>query len=308
MAARYLSPYKIALLVLTEMYVAELVPSDGILPVLSFITSQVMDSSRPVGMTSPGDRWTKGETKVRSIVSTVEFEQLLAKYCAAIGPPGRRLLDYFIHRLWTINSIDALHSFFYNIQAVLRRSRRELRTMAALGMKLPPKEALRLSRKSPFGSFVRRCRAEFNRLPFYGVSSLWKEFVKYRQPTAAYQRLRDPNFSGLSFDAVLKEGQHQWQENTRNVAIWAYGEMFLGHGEVRNLPVSTDDVEVLVEFQIDRMQRMWTSFFLANFARDAQTNRLYLCRIRSSGARRAAASLPNPASGRRRQTESWALC
>lgn len=255
MAARYLSPRRICVLVLVEMYVAELMPSDSILPVLSFITSQVMDSPRPVGPTNPDERWLKGELKVRTIASTAEYEQLLSRYRAAIGPPGRSLLDYFVHRLWTIDSVDALNGFFYNIQAVLRRSRRELRALAALGLKVPSPDALRLSRKSPFGSFVRRCRAEFDRLPFHGVSNLWKEFIKYRQTTAAYHRQRDPGFTGLSFDAVLKEGRHQWRENTRNVAIWAYGEMFLGYGEVRNLPVTTDEVEILVEFQIDRMQR-----------------------------------------------------
>lgn len=250
--ARYLSPGKICLLALIELYVEEAVPSDGALPVLSFITSQLIDVDLASKSARSKDRWHKARDIVGLIVSIKSFEQLLSPYSAATGLPGRRLWDIFLNKLWSIDSLHALHEFFDRLQLLLAKTKEELRQLAEAGEQ-PPAEATLLSRNSPFGTFVRRSQLEFGRLRFSDVGELWKDFVKYRQPTASTWRRRNPAAGPLSFDNVLLIGEYEWGAATADIANVTYGDM-LDENSTRQLPVSTDDLEALLEFQIDQMQ------------------------------------------------------
>lgn len=263
--ARYLTPAKISLLALIELYIQEAVPNNAIIPVLNFISSQLIDSetlnARP---TTPPSRWTKAENTIGLVLSINDFEKLLTPFAAANGLPGRRLWDRLLEKLWGIDSLHALQEFFDRLPTFLARTKDEIRQMAERGEE-PPTGVL-LSRNAPFGAFVRRSNLEFARLQFHNTTDLWKAFVKYRQPTAGYWRRRNPHFSRLSFDAVLMTGEHEWGDNTEELAVVAYGNMLLGEKDGA-APVSTDDIESLLEMQVEQLHSefgLWCGKSLTN--------------------------------------------
>lgn len=255
--ARYLTPAKIGLLVLLELYTEEAVSSSAIMPVLSFIASHVLGHGSSNPHSTPSTRWSKAERTVSLVVTLKDFEKLLGSYPFLMGMPGRKLWDQFLARLWDINSLDALHSFFDRIGMLLVKSKEELRR---LGEGDVPDEGARiiLSRNSPFGAFVRRARLEFQRLRFHDCAELWRDYVRYRQPTAVHLRRKQPSFGRMSFDDVLRRGESEgWNsESVSDLAAVAYGDMLTGDHS-GTIAVSTDDIEILLEFQIEQMQSKW---------------------------------------------------
>ncbi|KAJ0326188.1 hypothetical protein COL5a_007011 [Colletotrichum fioriniae] len=263
--ARYLTPAKIGLLALIELYTDEHVPATAIIPVLSFITSHLLDPD-PQSFTntaSKDTRWRKAESTVSLVIGIKDFEKLLSAHSVVVGLPGRKLWDTFLAKLWGINSLDLLHDFFARQSQCLAKTKEELlraaggdETIAAqLLQEQQQKSGITLSRNSPLGQFVRRCQLEFTRLLFHDATQLWTDFVQYRQPTAGYLRKRNPSFGRLSFDNVLMTGeQSEWDlEGVAALTSVVYGDM-VRNGTPAAVPVSTDDIELLLEFQIEQMQ------------------------------------------------------
>ncbi|CRK40706.1 hypothetical protein BN1708_008298 [Verticillium longisporum] len=156
--ARYLTPAKIGILSLIELYTDEHVPNAAIIPVLSFITSHVLDYDPESFNSSNAASWDKAKKAVSIVVSIQDFESLLNPY------------------------------------PVL--------------------------------------------------------------PTVSHRRRRNPSFGRMSFDHVLEVGEHDdWDpEGVEALASVAYGGL-LTSAEPSSLSVSTDDVELLLEFQIEQMQK-----------------------------------------------------
>ncbi|KAI0195599.1 anaphase-promoting complex protein [Xylaria flabelliformis] len=252
--SRFLNPAKIGLLALIELYTNGTVPTSSIVDVLSFITSHLIDNDISSSALSSNDRWRRAESTVSLIISISDFEKVLIPHTAASGVPGRNLWYVFLHKLWKIDSLDALHEFFDNCSTLLAKTKEDLRRDVELGVPPPAPEVIQLSRNSPFGAFVRRSQLEFTRLRFHDAVELWKDFVKYRQTTAAYYRKKTPAFQRLSFDNVLLTGENEWGHAVEAIASVAYDEI-LRDDPNTTMPVSTDDIEKLLEFQIDQMQK-----------------------------------------------------
>ncbi|KAF9872188.1 anaphase-promoting complex protein [Colletotrichum karsti] len=257
--ARYLTPAKIGLLALLELYTDEHVPTTAIIPVLSFITSHLLDPD-PQTLTTTASRdtrWKKAESTVSLVISIKDFEKLLSAHSVVVGLPGRKLWDTFLTKLWSINSLDLLHEFFDRQSKCLAKTKEELRRLGIENEAAQQQQtAITLSRNSPLGTFVRRCQLEFTRLLFHDTAQLWTDFVQYRQPTAGYLRRRNPSFGRLSFDDVLMAGnQGDWDpEGVAALTSVVYGDM-ISTGRLSAVPVSTDDIELLLEFQIEQMQK-----------------------------------------------------
>ncbi|KND90382.1 Anaphase-promoting complex subunit 5 [Tolypocladium ophioglossoides CBS 100239] len=251
--ARYLTPAKLGLLALLELYVEEAVPSDAVMPVLSFITSHILDHGSSDPASTQATRWDKAERTVGLVIALKDFETLLGSYPFLMGMPGRRLWDRFLGKLWDMNSLHALHEFFNRIASLLARSREERRMLGEDAQNQG--DRIKLSRHSPYGAFIRRAQLEFQRLTFHDCTELWKDFVRYRQPTALYLRRKNPAFGRMSFDNVLLLGEKEWDpDGVSALAAAAYGDMLTGDHS-GTIPVSTDDIEVLLEFQIEQMQK-----------------------------------------------------
>lgn len=217
---RYLTPAKIALLALIELYTAKHVPTASTIPVLSFITSKILPSSLPKPRNVlPYDQ---DKSHEQGFVTTAQdFEELLSALPAA---PGRTLWDLFVRKLWDIDSLDALHEFFDRKSLLLARTEKEP------GITQPAPDDIILSRTSPFGVFVRRAQLEFARLNFQDTTRLWTSYLTWRK-----------KYTTAGDWAVADE---------RELATVAYVacEQF----------VSTDDVEKLLEFQVEQMQSTYT--------------------------------------------------
>ncbi|KAK3336967.1 anaphase-promoting complex subunit 5-domain-containing protein [Cercophora scortea] len=253
--SRFLTPAKIGLLALMELYVEGAVPNDAIMPVLGFISSLLLnrDLVTAAASPSPAERWKRADRNIALIVSVKEFKKVLAPFAAADGVPGRRLWDRFLEKLWGIDSLHGLREFFDRLPNLIARTKDELRELAAHGH--PPPVGVFLTRSSIFGVFVRRAHGNSRLLQLHQTAEVWKLFVKYRHPTAGHWRKRNPLYGRLSFDSVLMAGEQQWGNHTEAVAVAAYGDMLLVGDHDVTLPVTYDDVEALSEFQIDQMQK-----------------------------------------------------
>ncbi len=252
--ARYLTAAKIALLSLIELYAEGAVPSEGIIPVLSFVTSHILDGEVAYASSkSADDPWHKLNNTVNLMIDAKDFENLLMPLTSATGLPGRRVWDQFLTKLWAIDSLHALHEFFDRRMWLLAKTKEQLRQEEVTG-KFIDGPLLPISRGSPVGTFLRHSYMEFARLPFHHVSELWKSFVRYREPTAKQWKRRHPQHGRLSFDSVLQDGEFEWGENVDDIAAVSYAEVILPERQ-GPIPVSTDEVESLLEFQIRQMQR-----------------------------------------------------
>lgn len=156
--------------------------------------------------------------------------------------PGRTLLDLFLKHMWELNSFDALHNLFDSLGELLDPLPSETR----LG-EIP--DRICLSRASPLGAFVRRARLEFTRMQFDDSMKLWSSFIKYRSPTAQWtKRLAGLASSGI--DVVAAEMGVQLGDNVYEVA---YGHLEEPDDEGEGL--SLNDLDWILEFQLDRLQR-----------------------------------------------------
>ncbi|KAK8154974.1 anaphase-promoting complex subunit 5-domain-containing protein [Phyllosticta citrichinensis] len=226
--ARYLNPQKISLLALTTLYCDSQVPASAVVPVLSFVTNQIIpppsaqvDATTCLGLTLN------------------DFAAVLSPhFCPA---SEESLLFLFLSRLWNIDSLHALHQFFDDLGNLLLRPPHD-------ASQAPDDDSIKLSRTSPLGMFVRRSQLEFARLQFHDASKLWMAFVSYRQPTASLLQQNSAD-SSLSWDKNLEELNLQASDGLSMVAYAdAWDESHDGYASV-------DDFERLLTFQLDQLQK-----------------------------------------------------
>lgn len=254
---RFLTPAKIGLLALIELYTDAIVPTSSTIKVLSFILDQVLPSVHSKTYTiNP-----QPSQSLPFIIDLKSFETLLSTEPSAAGLPGRTIWDHFLKKLWDIDSLDALHEFFANRTNLLCKTNEEVKKDNELGIPPPAPGMIVLSRTSPFGSFVRRSKVEFERLRFSDALSLWAAFVSWRKESKAYWARRSGNLDRWAGDKALVEGQEEWgTEATEMLELVAYGGF--GIAGTAEGCVSTDDVEKLLEFQVEQMQSMFTRYQL----------------------------------------------
>lgn len=246
---RFLTPAKIGLLALIELYTYAIVPTSATIPVLSFIIDQLLPL-KPASETSTATE------PLPFLLNIKSFETILAAHPSASGVPGRTLWDYFLKKLWEIDSLDALHAFFEESMNLLAKARDEIKKDGEIGIPPPAEDMIVLSRTSPFGSFVRRAKLEFDRLRFSDSVSLWTSFVRWRQDTAAYWAKRNGGLRRWAGDKALREGEPEWGVEATEMFESITYRGLLEDEKVAG-GISTDDVEKLLEFQVDQMQSMF---------------------------------------------------
>lgn len=243
--ARYLTSSKIGLLALINVYTGGLVPSSASIPILSFLSTNLLPLLAKASTQDSGPSFSS---------STVSIEQLQnATIPHASAIPGRTVWDLALKCLWSINSIDALHTFFDELESLLEKSSGEVHASNHDLTSTPPKRML-LSRNSPFGAFVRRSQLEYTRLQFHDATKLWKNLIIYRAPTLAFWKRRNPSASRFSFDFNLNEAS--FGGNGQFAGIVYAG---LSGGSFKDVNDSTQDMENLYEYQIARMERWFSS-------------------------------------------------
>ncbi|KAL4980558.1 putative anaphase-promoting complex subunit Apc5 [Aspergillus desertorum] len=239
--SRYLTPSKVALLSLIFIYTEGVVPNSSAIYVLSFVVAHLSPLGA-VDAPSSSDSWS-----AQYSVSIEDLEKALKAYPSSI--PGRSIWDLFLRKIWSIDSCDALELFFTEISTTLAKTREELIRERDAGL-APESGRMRLARCSPLGAFVRRAQLEFTRLQFHDSVKLWKGFVKYRLPTYQAWARRNPFDEQASVDINLLE---LGLDTSSHLAQVAYGN--IEGDEEDDCYVSTKEVERLLEFQIDELQR-----------------------------------------------------
>jgi anaphase-promoting complex subunit 5 len=244
---RFLTPAKIGLLALIELYTEAVVPNASTTQILSFILDQLLPSS----VTSP--HHDPSTTSLPFILDLKSFETVLSTHLAASGLPGRTLWDHFLRKLWDIDSLDALHIFFAQRSQLLAKTKEELKRDTELNLSPPAPEVILLFPTSPFGSFVRRSKVEFERLQFNDGVSLWMSFTRWRAESKTYWARKNGGLGRWTGDKALDECEEDWgPQATSMLEMVAYGIHDIL--DEKDGTVSTDDVQKLLEFQVEQMQ------------------------------------------------------
>ncbi|KAF2488915.1 hypothetical protein BU16DRAFT_531956 [Lophium mytilinum] len=232
--SRYLTPHKISLLVLASLYCEAVVPTSATIPVLSFIISHIIPPA-------PSNYRQRDSSTSPDAVSSISiFDNVTLAHASSV--PGRTLLDLFLKKLWEINSFDALHTFFDELTGILSPSRDDAeRDLLA---------HVFLSRTSPLGTFVRRAQLEFTRLQFHDAVQLWSAFLKYKTVSPQWTK-RITRIAGSGIDVNVTDLGLRPEDGLFQAA---YGHLddLSGPEEM----VSVDDIERILEFQVDRIQRL----------------------------------------------------
>lgn len=241
--SRFLTPSKIGLLALIELYTDADAPAASTIPILSFVLDRLLPHPRPL----------PASADLPYMLDISAFQELLSAHPSASGIPGRTLWDHLLQKLWDIDSLDALHAFFVRRRHLLAKTREEARRDDELGIPPPPPDMILLSRTSPLGSFIRRTLVEFERLRFNDVTGLWIAVKQWRGQTLTCWARRNGGLSRWAGDEPLMNAHLEWGlPNTQMLELVAYGG--LESSKTADGTVSTDDVEKLLEFQVAQMQ------------------------------------------------------
>ncbi|KAF7526649.1 hypothetical protein PCG10_004040 [Penicillium crustosum] len=236
---RYLTPWRVSLLCLVTLYTEGVVPNSSAIDVLSFLTAGLFP------LDAADKQW---EEHYLPTISALE--ECLSRHESSV--PGRTLWDLFLKNLWSIDSLDALETFFGEvIPSLLAKSREDLIHERDNGIAPVEDDRMRLSRSSPLGVFVRRAYLEYTRLQFHDSVKLWTGFVKYRLPTYSYWSRRHREAEEVAVDVNLRD---LGLDSTSHLSQVVYGNIEDdedGEGEV-----SVKDAERLIEFQVSELQRM----------------------------------------------------
>lgn len=232
--SRYLTAQKVCLLVLLKLYCESAIPSSATIPILSFIVAHATPSA-------PSWRARRSAEQPDASFPIQAFEDVLQPHVSSM--PGRTLLDVFLKKLWEINSFDALHDLFGGLGELLAKEGED----ADLIQSTAAHAQIFLSKVSPLGAFVRRAWLEFTRLQFDDAMKLWSAVIAYRAPTAQWTK-RIAGLAAAGIDINTSKMELRPGDGLFEVAYGRLGEDNMDDG------ISTDDLERLLEFQLDRLQ------------------------------------------------------
>ncbi|KAH3986954.1 hypothetical protein HBH98_025910 [Parastagonospora nodorum] len=236
---RYLTAQKISLLVLVRLYCSSALPTSATIPILSFILSHTV--SPPTSNAQSHRSFGPASSEHTAAFSIDLFEDVLQGHTSSM--PGRTLLDLFLKHMWELSSFDALHDLIDNLGELLSTP------LSADSQDEPSSDRIFLSKTSPLGAFVRRARLEFTRLQFDDAMKLWSLFVKYRAPTSQWTK----RLAGIASGGVDRVAAEMGLRPGDDLYEVTYGH--LEDQEQEGEGLSTDDLDRILDFQLDRLQR-----------------------------------------------------
>lgn len=263
---RFVSPGRIAVLMLIDMYCSRAVHEDDDDFILALITAYISDGyARPTSQRQRYlARWQRALLSVdlladlRSLRPALQRCFVPFRSTADTTPLRATLWDDLMARIWLrLTSLDDFGPFFEGLQLYLAPTYAERRAHRELGLHDDtPAHWLRLDRRSPIGLLVYQACHEFGRLAFPGRCELWEDFARYRNPTRPdFNRMWPPSMgvASLLFDAVLTDGQDEWGARTDAVARVVFDRM----AKDTSLSPSLDETERLVDLLVER-ERGWS--------------------------------------------------
>lgn len=170
--SRYLSPAKICIVVLIDVYHHHEAQPADIIHLLSFISQYILRKSH-----SASDE--KEAANLQSLTLN-SFESLLTPLTSNF--PGRSLYDVFLRYLWALSSLEKLDELFEKSRSADSDA---------------PSNCLPITPTSPIGQFLRRCHLEFVRLQFSDSQQLWEDLTIFREPSWPAWASRNPDDATL---------------------------------------------------------------------------------------------------------------
>jgi len=233
---RFLTPSKVALLALAQVYSKGSIPLSGTARVLNVLISRILLDSKE-----------SDELLQQQVGDTVlDLEQALAGQASAI--PGRTVWDLLLKGLWAIDCADALDWFISETPLLLGKTRDELLKERDEG--LPPQPAGKIVRTSPLGLFIRRCSLEYLRLQFQDSTALWMDFIAYRMPSKGAFTRKNPHVLRSAFDSNIADLEIDTSDTLTGIMF----RRMLEDVDGQQKTYSTYDCEKLMEFQVSEMQ------------------------------------------------------
>ncbi|KAK5136177.1 hypothetical protein LTR08_004014 [Meristemomyces frigidus] len=225
---RYLTPSRLCLLPLIDLYLFGHTASSARLDVLSFIASRCSASGGQSGndIDHLTDYLSAGASSLLGVLQQWPSDV-----------PGRNVFDILLQRLWRLDGLDSLHMLFDQLSE----------RVSSVTDSEKPRPGL--SRASPLGQYIRRCCVEFTRLQFADSQALWAAFVTYRAPTYETWAHRNPADAA----ARLVEGDGSVTDGASVIHSVA-----VQPDDAMNTYMSTDDTDTLLTFSIHQLQKMGT--------------------------------------------------
>lgn len=230
--SRFLTPSKICILLLIQLYRDGNVPSKSTIPLLSFISKHTIHRS-PLNISNQ---------QPLTPPSIEEFEALLKSHESAI--PGRSLYQLFVDHLWAVHDFVTFTAFLQNQTLVTAPLQEHVE-----GSKVK----LVCSPTSPIGQFARRCHLESVRLQFSDAYQLWEDLVVFREPTRTTYVERNPKSPYASYFPNAASANLLQAEQSGASAI-LLDRMNKQEGRP-SVPSSLDDVEKVMHFQLGQLQK-----------------------------------------------------
>ena len=233
--SRYLTAGKIGILTVVAMYCDGYVPKGATIAILSFITSRLTPHiAEADGVNS--------KSGTSDPLALHDFESVLKPFQKARN--AANLWDEFVMVSWRIRNLDELFTFFRSLPRLFS-PRQDIDKLPAEACS----QQTGLARTSMIGVFVRRAMVEFDKLGFQDTVLLWQSFETFRKPTTTshpflaqvaadldptWNFLKADKDSGGRISSILsKSGEEAFSLKPS---------------------VSSDDVEKLLGFQIDKIQ------------------------------------------------------
>lgn len=238
--SRYLTPSKVCLLALAQLYTEGVIANSATTSILSFLISHILHDSKHNSSSSLEE--------FDFVVPIKDFETSLSNQ--ETGIPGRTVYDLLLKKLWTINCSDALDSFINSLPSLLSKSREQILKERETGEEsdLPHGQ---IQPTSPLGAYIRRCHLEYTRLQFEDSLSLWQDFVAYRASTRQTFEKKNALDGQSALDVNLQELQI---DVSHPLAQIMYGRLVQKIND-QDSDFSAYDAEKLMEFQVSEMQR-----------------------------------------------------
>ena len=232
---RFLTPPKIALLVLAQIYIKGSVPPSGAAKVLDILLSGILFDANPSERVS-----------IHEDDSILSIERALAGQPSVV--PGKTVWDIFLKHLWAIDCADGLEWFISEMTQHLGKTREELLKDRDEG--IPPEPPGKVVRASPLGMFIRRCSIEYMKIQFQENIAIWIDLVSYRMPTKNAFMRRHPQSIRNAFDSTLADFDVDSTHPLAGIMYRPLLDKAAGYGTITN----TYDAEKLLEFQVSEMQ------------------------------------------------------
>ncbi|KAI4799845.1 hypothetical protein E4T45_11436, partial [Aureobasidium sp. EXF-8846] len=230
--SRFLTPSKICILLLVQLYRDGNVPSKSTIPLLSFISKHTIHRS-PLN---------NSDQTPSTPPSIEDFKTLLGSHQSII--PRRSLYHLLVDHLWAIHDFVTFTAFLQD-QTLVTASLQE----QAEGSKTK----FICSPTSPIGQFARRCYLESVRLQFSDAYQLWEDLVIFREPTKGnyVERNSRSPFASYYPDAASANLLRPDQFDASVILLDRINKQD-GRPAV---PSSLDDVEKVMYFQLGQLQK-----------------------------------------------------